>query len=77
MIILGILRFELTSEPIRLIPSIRLAAPAGAAALHAAVAGAVAGHDAAAGGAAGAVAHVDHRGHGGGGVVDASVCDRG
>ena len=53
-----------------------LAAPAGGAALHAAVAGAVAGHDAAAGGAAGAVAHVHHRGHGGGGVVDAAVWDR-
>jgi len=54
-----------------------LAAPACRAALHAAVAAAVAGHDAAAGGAAGAVAHVDHRGHGGGGVVDSSVFDRG
>ena len=53
-----------------------LTAAAGAAALHAAVAAAVAGHDAAAGGAAGAVAHVDHRGHGRGGVVDAAVGDR-
>ena len=50
-----------------------LAAAAGGAAFHAAVAAAVAGHDAAAGAAAGGVAHVVHRLHRAGCVVDAAV----
>ena len=50
-----------------------LAAAGGASATHAAVAGAASSHDGSAGGATGGVAHVVHRLHGVGGVVDAAV----